>query len=61
MKTYYELIINGYLQKSFYPFETKKQALDLIASWKADGRLTDNDKVVIRTTIIIDDEVTLWF
>ena len=61
MKTYYELIINDNLQKSLNPFETKKQALDLIASWKADGRLKENDKVVIRTTIVIEDEVTLWF
>ena len=59
MTSTYELIINGNLQKSFYPFETKKQALDLIASWKADGRLKENDKVVIRTTIVIEDEVKL--
>lgn len=59
MKYYYQLIINGYLQESIYPCETKDQALKIIADLKADGRLTTEDKVVIKTTIIIEDEVKL--
>ncbi len=56
----YELIINGNLQKSI-SFKEKTDALNIIAYWKANGRLTDKDKVVIRTTIVIEDEVKLWF
>lgn len=37
MKYYYELIINGYLQELFAPFETKDQALKVLAAWKEDG------------------------
>ena len=59
MKYFYELIINGYLQKVFLPFETKDQALKAIEALKADERLTAEDKVAIKTTIIIVDEVKL--
>lgn len=58
MKYYYELVINGNLQKTIC-FSEKTDALNLIANWRADGRLKENDKVVIRTTIVIEDEVTL--
>jgi len=58
MKTYYELIINGNLQKTI-SFKEKADALNIIAYWKANGRLTDKDKVAIRTTIVIEDEVKL--
>ena len=59
MRYFYELIINGYLQEVFLPFETKDQALKAIAAMKDDGRLTVEDKVAIKTTIIIVDEVKL--
>ena len=60
MKYYYDLIINGYLQKTLQHCETKDQALKIIAEWKADGRLTAEDKVVIKTTIVIEDEIKVF-
>lgn len=60
MTSTYEVIINGYLQKTF-SFTSVANALKWVADLKADGRLTEKDKVVIRTTIVIEDEVTLWF
>lgn len=60
MKYYYDLIINGHLQECLQHLETKEQALKLIAAWKADGRLTAEDKVVIKTTIIIEDKINVF-
>ncbi len=60
MKYYYEIIVNGYEQKVLAKFDNKKWALQTLKEWKADGRLKPNDKAVIRTTIVIEDEVNLW-
>lgn len=57
MKTYYTLYVNGWEQSLLLPTTRKQDLLDIIKVWKADGRLNDSDKVVIRTTIIIEDEI----
>lgn len=57
MKVNYIIIVNGYEQNTLMPFELKEYALKTIDEWKADGRLKETDKVVIKTTIIIEDEI----
>lgn len=57
MKYYYTIIINGWLQEVLMPCETKQQALNIIEEWFKDGRITINDRVQIKTTIEIIDEI----
>lgn len=60
MKYFYEIIINGILQNGLAKFDNKQWALQTLKKWKADGFLKPTDKAVIRTTIVIEDEVNLW-
>lgn len=56
MKSYYEVIINGYTQK-LVKFDNKRNVFEWLDQLKADGRLKATDKVIIRTTIVIEDEI----
>lgn len=53
----YRIIVNGNEQKLLVYFDNKAWAIQTIKEWRADGRLKDTDKVVIRTIITIDDEI----
>ena len=55
MKYNYEVIINGNVQ--LVSFQNKQNVYEWLEQLKADGRLKETHKVVIRTTIIIEDEV----
>lgn len=60
MKYFYEIIVNGYEQNTLAKFDNKSWALQTLKDWKADGRLKPTDKAIIRTTIVIEDEINLW-
>lgn len=59
MKSYYEVIINGYTQ-SLVKFDNKRNVFEWLDQLKADGRLKATDKVIIRTTIVIEDEIKFY-
>lgn len=60
MKKEYRILINGIEQRGFSLVkESFDGALDLVREWKAQNRLPDGVRIVIRTIIYTDEEVTL--
>ena len=55
MKYNYQVIINGNVQS--ISFDNKRNVFEWLEQLKSEGRLNEAEKVVIRTTIVIEDEV----
>lgn len=55
MKYNYQVVINGNVQ--LVSFDNRRNVYEWLEQLKADGRLKETHKVVIRTTIVIEDEV----
>jgi hypothetical protein len=57
MECFYEIIING---NFLVRFDNKQRALQTLKEWKTEGLLKPTDNAVIRTTLVVEDEVNLW-
>ena len=56
----YQIIVNGELQETLLPFNNLNDCIDLLKAWAKRKALKESDVVVIRTTVVTDEELDVF-